>query len=206
MNLNLGDTQLIIAESRANGLTKPQTAYVLATSYHETAHTMKPVRETLATSDAQAVARLEAAWAKGQLKWVKTPYWRPDTEGKSWFGRGYVQITHKANYQRVGERIGANLVASPSYALEPRYAVKILVRGMVEGLFTGKKLADYITPAYKDYVNARRIVNGTDKAQEIALLAEQYESALPDVVIKPPVKTSGGFWANLFAAIFGGKK
>lgn len=206
MNLNLGDTQLIIAECRASGLTKPQTAYVLATAYHETAHTMKPVRETLATSDAQAVARLDAAWAKGQLKWVKTPYWRTDTEGKSWFGRGYVQITHKANYQRLGERIGVNLVGNPSLALEPKIAAKILVRGMVEGLFTTKKLSDYITPAYKDYVNARRIVNGTDKAQEIARLAEQYESALPDVVVKPTVKTTDGFWDKLFAAIFGGKK
>src|SRR3954465_1709656 len=50
-------------------------AYILATAFHETAYTMQPVRETLATSDSRAVEILEAAFAGGRLSWVKTPYW-----------------------------------------------------------------------------------------------------------------------------------
>jgi len=49
---------------------------------------------------------------------------------------------------------------------------------MVEGLFTSKKLADYITLQSSNYRGARRIVNGTDKAGPIAEIAEEYEAAL----------------------------
>ena len=69
-------------------------AYLLATAHHETGRTMQPIRETFASTDDSAVARLENAFRKGQLKSVKTPYWRKDADGKSWFGRGYVQLTH----------------------------------------------------------------------------------------------------------------
>ena len=46
------------------------------------------------------------------------------------------------------------------------------------GDFTGKKLSDYIKPGSVDYVNARRIVNGTDCAEQIADYASKYEDAL----------------------------
>jgi hypothetical protein len=49
---------------------------------------------------------------------------------------------------------------------------------MRDGDFTGMKLSDYITPESVDYVNARRIVNGTDRAEQIAGYAEKYEEAL----------------------------
>jgi len=74
MNMNQGDTQLIISECMTQGLLRNQAAYVLATAKWETAHTMEPVRETLANSDASAIARLKKAWEKGQLKWVSRPY------------------------------------------------------------------------------------------------------------------------------------
>ena len=150
-------------------------AYILATAYHETGRTMQPVREAFAKSDEQAIARLENAWKKGKLKWVKTPYWRPDADGKAWFGRGYVQITHKANYQRLSPIAGVDLVADPDMALDPRIAAKILVCGMAGGLFTGKSLADYLPG---DYVGARKIVNGTDRAKTIAGYARSFEKAL----------------------------
>ena len=104
------------------GLPLRHRAYILATAHHETARTMQPVRETLANSDAQAVARLESAWRKGQLKWVKTPYWRPDARGKSWFGRGYVQLTHRANYERASDRLGIDMVSNPAVAMRPDVA------------------------------------------------------------------------------------
>lgn len=173
MNLNLGDTRIIIDECANEGLLLKQAAYVLATAYWETARTMKPVRETKASSDAQAIARLDRAWAKGQLKWVSSPYWRG-----GFFGRGYVQLTHIANYDKAGAKIGVDLVARPDKALQPEIASKILVKGSKEGWFTGKKLSDYLTESRTDYRGARRIINGTDKASTIAKLAGDYEAAL----------------------------
>ncbi len=57
---------------------------------------MQAVRETLATTDAGAIRALESSWMRGKLPWVNTTYWRKHPDGKSWFGRGLVQITHKA--------------------------------------------------------------------------------------------------------------
>lgn len=57
-------------------------AYMLATTFHETAATMQPVRETLAANDAEAIARLDRAFAAGRLPMVRKPYWRPDADGK----------------------------------------------------------------------------------------------------------------------------
>lgn len=163
--------ETILAAS--DGLTATHRAYILATAWHETAFTMQPVRETLAPDDATMVVRLERAWSKGQLKWVKTPYWRFDANGKTWAGRGYVQLTHKSNYEKAGRKLGLDLVADPNLALHPEIAARILVRGMVEGWFTGKKMADY-----SDYIQMRRVVNGLDRARDIAVHAERFEKAV----------------------------
>lgn len=150
-------------------------AYILATVFHETGATMQPVRETFASSDQQSVNRLEAAWSKGQLTWVKTPYWRFDASGKAWFGRGYVQITHRENYARIGELIGVDLVGNPSLALDPDVATKIAVVGMQRGAFTGVALRDFLPG---DYRNARKIINGTESAAKVAGYAEKFEVAV----------------------------
>lgn len=148
-----------------------QLAYVLATAFHETGCTMAPVRETFATSDASAKQRLTKAWKSGKLK-VSKDYW-----SGGYFGRGFVQLTHEANYRKAGAKLGIDLVANPSLALEPGTAATILCRGMIEGWFTGKKLSDYIATK-ADYVSARKIVNGTDRAVAIAGYAETFEAAL----------------------------
>lgn len=173
MNLNLGDTRLIIEACRKHGLLRNQAAYVLGTSYHETAHTMEPVRETLAQTDNSAIARLDRAWQRGLLPWVKSAYWRD-----GFFGRGYVQLTHRFNYERAGRELGVDMVSDPSVALDAQISAEVTVRGMLEGWFTGKKLSDYITLQASDYVGARRIVNGTDRARAIAEHAREYEAAL----------------------------
>jgi len=161
-----------------------QIAYVLGTAFHESAHTMQPVRETLAATDDQAIARLEFAWKKGQLKWVKTPYWRKDSAGKSWFGRGLVQITHKANYEKFG------LAGDPSKALDMAVAVKVLIRGMVDGMFTGHKLSGYFHGDVADWTGARKIVNGTDKAATIAAYSKNFYKALGDTPVEAQAQPS----------------
>lgn len=188
MDLDLGDTRRIVQACRAHGLTPPQTAYVLATAYWETARTMKPVREAYWLSE---------AWRKANLR-----YW-------PWYGRGYVQLTWEENYLRAGQRLGLDLTTDPDRVMEPSIASTILVRGMIEGWFTGRKLGEFVGGHGTDFRGARRVVNGTDRAAEIARLAEDYQKAL---AAEPPASepqdpaTRGRhllalFWAGLMALI-----
>lgn len=64
--------------------------------------------------------------------------------------------------------MNVDLVNNPDLALNPQIAAEILVVGMEKGLFTGKKLSTYINNESNDFVNARRIINGVDRAQLIA--------------------------------------
>lgn len=157
MNLNLGDTQLIIQECKNQSLLRNEVAYVLATTKWETAHTMKPVREY------------------GGETYLRAKRYYP------YVGMGYVQLTWLENYKKASQKLGVDFVANPKLLLEPKYAAPILVLGMKEGWFTGKKLSDYISLYKSDFVNARRIVNGTDKAQEIAAIARDYDKALLEI-------------------------
>jgi hypothetical protein len=154
MNLNLGDTRLIIRECQAQNLLRNECAYVLATSYWETAKTMRPVREYGGE-----------AYLRGKKYY---PY----------VGMGYVQLTWLENYKKASQKLGVDFVKNPRLLLEPKHAVRILVTGMREGWFTGKRLANYITLSKSDFVGARRIINGTDKAATIAALARDYDASL----------------------------
>ena len=138
-------------------------ANILAQIFHETGGKMQPIREANASSDAQAKSRLEAALKAGKLGSVKNPYWRD-----GWFGRGFIQLTHKVNYDALGKRLNVNLVGNPALAMDPVISARIAIVGMAEGLFTGKKLPDYFNDKVDDAEGARRIVNGTDKAKLIA--------------------------------------
>lgn len=149
------------------GLPTHHMANVLANVYRETGGGMYPIKETVFPhhkdqnpSDATVIKRLETAFAKGQLPWVKTPYWRTGA-----FGRGQLQITHWDNYDKLGKLIGVNLRADPSLALQPKVSAAIAIVGMSTGAFTGKKLSDYDFPAALSNPpekNPRRIVNGKD--------------------------------------------
>lgn len=178
-------------------------AYILATAKHETANTMQPVRETLASTDAKAKERLTKAWKAGKLPWVKSDYW-----SGGYFGRGFVQLTHKANYLKASEKLGLDLVSDPSKAMIPEVAALILVRGCLEGWFTGKKLSDFPS----DFMSARSVVNGSDRALLIAGYAYSFLTALEgskepakpspapipsDTSPKPPA----GLWQALWAII-----
>lgn len=134
-------------------------AYGLATAKWETAHTMQPIEE----------------YGKGKGR----SYGKPDPNtGKTYYGRGYVQLTWEYNYRKAGDKLGIDLVHAPELALNPNIAAKIMIAGMSEGWFTGKKLGDYIGPVRKDYVGARKIINGTDHDDDIAAIARKFETAL----------------------------
>ncbi|MGX5665607.1 hypothetical protein ACWKW9_06485 [Rhizobium daejeonense] len=153
-------------------------AYMLATAFHETARTMQPVRETLAATDAKAIAILDRAFARGQLPWVSNPYWRPDAQGKSWLGRGLVQLTHKTNYAKMSPLVGADLVADPAKAMQMDVAVRIMFIGMEKGSFTGARLDQFFNPGREDWVNARKIINRLDRALQIADYGRAFYGAI----------------------------
>lgn len=138
-------------------------AYCLATAYHEVDKTMRPIVE-YASGDAYEGREDLGNIEKG--------------DGRRFKGRGYVQLTGRANYVRAGEKFNVDLVKYPERALEPRLAAKIMFIGMIEGWFTGKKLADYIDAPTIDYYNARRIINKLDRAALIAGHANVFEKAI----------------------------
>lgn len=88
-----------------------------------------------------------------------------------WIGGGLIQLTWKTNYDRFG-------VASVDAACSWPVALDVAFRGMIFGMFTGKKLADYINAGRRDYINARRIINGTDRAKLVAGYANAFLDAL----------------------------
>lgn len=153
-----GTIKAIIRECHAQGIgLNTQIAYVLATVQWETAQTFKPVRESF---------RQTEEWRKKNFRYF--PY----------YGRGYVQITWKDNYEKYGRLLGVDLVNNPDLALEPRNALFILVHGFKTGAFTGRKISDYIDRGQTDFINARRCINGRDHAEDIARLAQKFLSNL----------------------------
>ncbi len=180
-----------------------QFAYILATVKHETANTFQPIHE----------------YGYG----IGKEYGRKDpTTGQIYYGRGYVQLTWKANYEKMGSALNIDIVNNPALAMNPVYAVQILVFGMEQGMFTGKKLDDYIQDINPDYVNARRIVNGLDQAAMIANYAQKFADILnaanesfptPDTISATlPVVTptpmpvvgnsrSASFWTNFLTIL-----
>lgn len=157
-------------------------AYMLGTTHHETGRTMQPVRETFAKDDATAISRLDAAFRAKKLTFVKTPYWRRDADGKSWLGRGYVQLTFKTNYERMSKLCEVDLTTDPTRAMQPEAALQIMFVGMREGSFSGKKLGQFFNGKTEDWRSARRIINGLERADLVATHAKKYYAAISHTV------------------------
>jgi Putative peptidoglycan binding domain. len=104
--------------------------------------------------------------------------------GEEYFGRGYAHLTHWENYDDLGRAlgIGDDLLRDPALASDPDIASRVLVVGMRDGMFTGRALGNYIAGEHVDYLNARRIVNGTDRAADVAALARDWEPMVGDLV------------------------
>lgn len=143
------------------------TAYMLATAYHETAHTMRPISEI----------------GKGKGRAYGSHI---DIDGSTYknlphiyYGRGYVQLTWLTNYAKMGKILNIDLVNEPSLALDPTISSQIMIQGMLSGIFTGKSLSDYLKSGkYIEFRHARRIINGNDKADLVALYAMNFLACL----------------------------
>jgi peptidoglycan hydrolase-like protein with peptidoglycan-binding domain len=74
-------------------------------------------------------------------------------DGVRFHGRGFVQITGRANYQHYGDKLGVPLVDNPELALDPDVAAGILVEYFWERSVDQRALA-------QDWQGVRRAVNG----------------------------------------------
>lgn len=142
-------------------------AYSLATDYHETAATMQPIAE----------------YGRGKGKSYGEP---SGPYGQRYYGRGLVQLTWARNYTFATGRLRAlgvigaadDLARNPELALREDIAVAIMIYGMMEGWFTGRKLPDYFRGARSDWVDARTIINGHDRARLVASYGMAFYHAL----------------------------
>jgi hypothetical protein len=109
------------------------------------------VAYVLATAKGESEFKLVKEFRGRILTPSQATYWHT-----GYYGRGLVQLTHKENYVKVGKLLGVDLVNNPDLMLTPEIAIKTLVLGMRDGLFTGRKLMDYKA---HDYFNKRMIIN-----------------------------------------------
>lgn len=183
-------------------------AYMLATVKHETAHTFQPIHEY--GGKAYFVKRYGGQTRKGKELGNDTP-----DEGYYYAGKGDVQTTGESNYEKAEialRREYPELVAEferrtgkhfdltvgdqendetdPMNMLDPAISYAVMSYGMRHGMFTGKNLADYIKAQFCDYREARRIINGLDKADAIAKIASTFEGILRAAQAALPVGES----------------
>ena len=161
-----------------DGLPIAWAAYALATAWHETAHTMQPIKEFgghryfMRNYDVSG-RRPRTARKMGNVN---------VGDGPKYAGRGYVQLTWANNYKKAGEKIGVDLYANPDLAMDRDNAALIMRHGMREGWFTGRSFQSYLPAAghatREQFRQARRIINGMDKASLIAGYAVEFQDAL----------------------------
>lgn len=156
-----------------------QFAYILATIYHETGivrnkqliRTFQPVEE---------MSKGKGRKYGAKVKFSGEPYVLPD---KIYYGRGHTQNTWFEVYEKLtvlAKKQGYDwdFLNNPELLLQMQPSIWATFEAMKIGLYTGRKLSDYINTQKCDYINARRIINGTDKAELIAGYANQFYNIL----------------------------
>lgn len=150
-------------------------AYMLATTYHETARTMQPIAE----------------YGKGKRrpygKKIKMSRQRYTHPNKIYYGRGFVQLTWYENYDKMSKLLGIDLLNNPELAMVPEHAMQIMIEGMTKGAsnrgdFTGRSLEQYFNSTSDDPEGARRIINGRDKAKTIAKYHYKFRRSLRESI------------------------
>jgi predicted chitinase len=163
--------------AKAQGITDPaQVAYMLATAEHET-DAFNTMHEYASGSEYEGRDDLGNTQAAG--------------DGVRFKGRGFAQLTGRANYAKLSAIVGADLINNPDLAAQPDIAAKIFAYGMKNGSYTGQRLGDYVNGNRVDFYNARRIVNGTDRAGLIAGYAQKYYDAIKSTLSSATASTSG---------------
>ena len=189
----------------------PWVAYTLATAWWETARTFAPIGEGGCddTTGCTPVTNKKTGAVNPRSYGKPTPC--PNFSKKppgtcpadptdtkkthTYYGRGYVQLTHFANYEATSKEFYKRglvtaddyFVHHPEKVMNEDYAYTIISVGLREGkFFTSQTLSKFInlkapaTPTQRlaQYKNARHLVNGTDHDDDIADIAAKFENIL----------------------------
>jgi putative chitinase len=164
-----------------------QFAYMLGTAFHETACVMQPIQEYGNAAYFKRMydlkgSRPKVAKALGNIQ---------PGDGAKFPGMGYVQCTGRGNARKATKRlrelgvIGQDIdfEKTPELLMRPDLAAAVMFIGMEEGWFTGLDVDDIIDDRidgdeHADFLRARRIINGTDRAERIAMHASAFLKAL----------------------------
>ena len=136
-------------------------AYALATAWHESR--LRPIPEI----------------GKGRGR----PYGKPGKYGQAQYGRGFPQLTWDRNYEWADKALDLKgaLLRNFDLALDPDISAHLMVLGMETGAFTGKGLKNYLSGpfgTFEQFRQARRIINGMDRADMIARYAVKIQTAI----------------------------
>ena len=147
-------------------------SYCLGTFKWETAHTFEPIDER--GGDNYFNKRYGPGTKVGKMLGNTQA-----GDGALFHGRGYVQLTGRANYTKAKKLTGIDLLTQPERAKERDLAYQIAVQGMLDGWFTGRKLSQYFKPdGTANFEDARAIINGTDQATRIADISRRFAEIL----------------------------
>lgn len=149
-----------------------QMAYIAATIHHETGGRYSAFKEV-------RQGRTDTKYRR-MIRRLQDRYWY-----SGYYGRGPVQLTWKRNYKWASEITGVDLVKNPDLLLtDLGLGFEVTIKGMMTGAFTGKSLPRYVNYQKVDYTNARRVVNGKDRAALIASYAYKFEKIFRESVNK----------------------
>jgi predicted chitinase len=136
---------------RAALLESPRlVAYALGTIAAETAGFV-PLREMVSKFNTQLPHGQRFGLYEGRRALGNTE----PGDGARFCGRGFIQLTGRANYAKYGARVAVDLLANPDQANEPALAAQLLamfIADRAEAIDTALRAADFAL--------ARRLVNG----------------------------------------------
>lgn len=160
-------------------------AYILATTYHETARTMQPIEEFGKGRNMDYGKKLKMGKGPGK----RVPYTTPD---KLYYGRGHTQNTWFENYEKLTRAAAKqgfdwDFLNKPELLLQMEPSIWATFFAMQTGLYTGKALMHFFNDTTEDWKNARKIINGLDKADQIATQAKVFFAALQQANVAAPV-------------------
>jgi hypothetical protein len=138
----------------------PVAIYALATIHHETGGSFEPRLEPGAEED---FINFEPDTVLGVMLGNRFP-----GDGFLFRRRGYMPIVGRQAYTVFGSRLKLKLIDHPEHLLEPEHAFTMLREGMIQGLYTGRKIKEFINANLANYVEARRVFNRLNHANVIA--------------------------------------